>query len=139
MSETAALTSLVEAEQAAVYGYGLLGARLDPATRAAARLAHDGHRARRDDLAAALRARRLPVPVPPASYDVAVADQTQALALAVRLEVGLGQRWRDLVVTTDDRALRALAVAALSETAVRAAQWRQRQGVVPPTVALPGS
>ncbi len=139
MTEAVALTALVEAEQAAVYGYGLLGARLSADALRAARLAHDGHRARRDDLIAALRTRALPVPVPPASYDVAVQTPAQALALAVRLEVGLGQRWRDLVVATDDRALRALAVAALGESAVRATQWRQRQGVVPATVALPGT
>ena len=139
MTEAGALTALVEAEQAAVYGYGLLGARLSAAALQAARLAYDGHRARRDDLAAALRARGLPVPVPPASYDVAVGDPAQALALAVRLEVGLAQRWRDLVLGTDDRALRQLAVAALTESAVRAAEWRARQGVVPPTVPLPGT
>ena len=70
---------------------------------------------------------------------MAVGTPSQALALAVRLEVGLAQRWRDLVVATGDRALRQLAVAALTESAVRAAEWRARLGVVPPTVALPGA
>ncbi len=139
MSVPAALRALVAAEQAAVYGYGVLGARLDVATRRAATLAYDGHRLRRDQLATALRDRGVEVPVPLPAYDVTVADRGQALALAVRLEVGLGQRWRDLVLVTGDQALRRLAVAGLTESAVRAAEWRARQGSAHPTVALPGT
>lgn len=139
MSVPTLLRALVEAEQAAVYGYGVLGARLDQATRRAAKLAYDSHRQRRDQLAAALRERGAEVPVPLPAYDVTVAGRGQALALAVRLEVGLGQRWRDLVLVTDDPALRRLAVAGLTESAVRAAEWRRRQGSSHPTVALPGT
>jgi hypothetical protein len=133
------LLALVEAEHAAVYGYGVLGARLDEARRRAALLAYDSHRARRDQLVAALRTSGGAPPAPLAVYDVAVGTAVEALALAVRIEEGLALRWRDLVADTDDKALRQLAVAGLQECAIRAAQWRQRAGIVPATVALPGT
>jgi hypothetical protein len=132
------LVALVAAEHAAVYGYGVLGARLDDAGRRVAQTAYDSHRARRDQLVAALTAAGGSAPAPQAAYDVAVAGRPDALALAVRLEEGLGLRWRDLIVETDDSALRRLAVAGLQETAVRAAQWRRSAGLSPVTVALPG-
>ena len=138
MSEADLLRTLVEAEHAAVYGYGVLGARLAEPLRTAAREADDAHRARRDELGALLRARRSAVPPTRAAYDVAVADQADALALAVRLEEGMALRWRDLVGGTDDRALRAVGISALTDAAVRAARWRRAIGRRTGTVALPG-
>ena len=135
---TPLLQSLVAAEHAAVFGYGVLGARLSGAERDLAQEADDAHRARRDALAALLRDEGSEVPAPEASYDVAVAARADALALAQRLEEGLAARWRDLVGATDDPALRALGAAGLQETAVRAARWRAAAGVRPPTVAQPG-
>lgn len=133
------LAVLLEATHAAVYGYAVLGARLDPEQRQAARLAFDGHRARRDQLAARLRERgATPAPALPA-YDVRVDGPDAARALAVRLEEGLAVRWRDLVAGTDDEALRRLAVTGLQEAAVRAAQWRRLAGSGAVTVALPGT
>lgn len=128
--------ALVEAEHAAVYGYGVLGARLDDAGRRVARTAYDSHRARRDQLIAVLRVQ---APAPLAEYDVAVANAAEGLVLAVAIEAGLALRWRDLIGATDDKALRSLAIAGLQETAIRAAQWRKRAGTTPVTVALPGT
>lgn len=133
------LGTLLEAEHAAVYGYGVLGARLDEDARRSALAAFDNHRARRDQLAALLRAGGSAAPAALPAYDVMAATPQQALGLAVRLEEGLSIRWRDLVAGTDDPDLRALAVAGLQETAVRAAQWRLLAGGVPVTVALPGT
>lgn len=133
------LLSLVQAEHAAVYGYGVLGARLDDATRRAALAAYDSHRVRRDQVVAALQRGGGVAPPPEAAYDVAVSNRPEALALAMRLEEGLALRWRDLVGATDDGQLRQLAIAGLQETAVRAAQWRKRAGTFPVTVALPGT
>jgi hypothetical protein len=132
------LTELLEAEQAAVYGYGVLGARLEGEALRDARLAFDGHRGRRDQLAARLRERGADPEPPPPAYDVQVRSEREALELAVRLEEGLAVRWRDLVAGTEEQALRSLALAGLQESAIRAAQWRRRAGVVPVTVALPG-
>lgn len=139
MSETALLTTLLEGAHAAVYGYGVLGARLPEDARRSAVLAFDAHRARRDQLAARLMDRRAVAPASEPVYDVATATAVQALALAVRLEEGMAVRWRDLVAGVDDPALRALGTAGLTETAVRAAQWRRLAGKGSPTVALPGT
>lgn len=139
MSEVTRLQALLAAEHAAIYGYGVLGARLDDLLRSRAQQADDAHRTCRDTLTRLLRTRGADAPVTQAAYDVAVATQPDALALAVRLEEGLGVRWRDLVGGTDDAILRRLGVAGLTGTAVRAAQWRLSLGVRPPTVALPGT
>ena len=138
MSEDALLADVLAAEHAAIYAYGVLGARLDEATRPTALAAFDAHRARRDDLIARLRERQQDVVGPLPAYEVVVAGQPQALLVATELEQGLGVRWRDLVGGTDDSALRGLAVQALQDTAVRAAQWRRLSGAIPATVALPG-
>ena len=138
-ADVAQLTGLLEAEHAAVYGYGTLGGRLDARSRPAALSAYDAHRARRDSLPARLRERSAPIPAAAPGYDVAVATQVEAMALAVRLEEGMAYRWRDLIAATRDPALRAAGVSGLQETAVRAAEWRRRLGTRPPTVALPGS
>jgi hypothetical protein len=139
MSEVELLAELLEAAHAAVYGYGALGARLDEPARRAALAAYDAHRARRDVLAAQLRARGDdPEPGMPA-YGVAVADAAEAVALAVRLEEGLALRWLDLVGGTDDVDLRQLGLSGLREAAVRAATWRELAGTGPVTVALPGT
>ena len=133
------LAELLEAEHAVVYGYGVLGARLDEDTRRLALLAYASHRARRDQLAARLRERgATPAPSLPA-YDVQVSGPEAALALAVSLEEGLAVRWRDLVGGSDDPALRRLGLTGLQETAVRAARWRRLVGTGPVTVALPGT
>ena len=138
-AEDRLLGALLEATHAAVYGYGLLGARLAAEQRTAAQAAVSAHRARRDTLTALLRERGAEPPAPAAAYEAAVASPADALALAVRLEQGLSARWRDLVGATDDRALRRLAVDGLTETAVRAASWRLLLGQRPPTVAMPGA
>lgn len=137
--EAGLLAVVLEAEHAAVYGYGVLGARLDDATRRVARAASDVHRSRRDALAAALvRRGQTPATAEPA-YDVEVADAAAARSLAVRLEEGLAVRWRDLVAGTDDLQLRRLALSGLQESAVRAATWRRLSGTAPLTIALPGT
>lgn len=138
MTEAEALTALLQAEHAVVYAYGVLGARLDDATRTTALAAYDAHRGLRDRLSAVLRARRLPVPGPSTSYAVTVAGRPQALSLAARIETDLAVSWRDLIGVTDDLALRGLAVSALQDCAVRATRWRVLAGARPLTIALPG-
>ena len=136
--EVQLLQALLAAEHAVVYGYGVLGARLDDALRPTARQVSDGHRARRDALTALLLDRGAPAPPALMAYDVTVAHQSEALALAVRLEEGLAVLWRDLVGGAPELKLRLLGAAGLSEVAVRAARWRLLLGRRPATVALPG-
>jgi hypothetical protein len=139
VSELDLLAELHESEHEVVYGYGVLGARLDDGTRSLARAAHDAHRARRDGLAALLQARGRTPAAGLAAYDVTVVDAAAGLALAVRLEEGMALRWRDLVAGTDDVELRRLGLRGLQETATRAATWREVAGAGPVTVAFPGA
>lgn len=137
--EVEALQACLAAEHAVVYGYGVLGPRLDAEGRRQALGAFDSHRVRRDLLAAAVRLRGAAPVLPEAAYDAAAPSAAEALALAVRLEAGMSVRWRDVVTGTADEGLRRLALAALVETAVRAAQWRQRAGAPDASVAFPGA
>ena len=137
-AETRLLTALLEAEHAAVYGYGVLGARLGLGARRVAFTAFEAHRARRDELEGLLRSRGDEVAVTRTAYDVAAPSAAAAYALAVRVEEGLAVRWRDLVAGTDAADLRTLGVGGLTDSAVRAARWRREQGRRPATVALPG-
>ena len=139
MTETDALTAALVIEHQAVYAYGVLGARLDDVSRAAALTAFDEHRSRRNWLTALLLARQAPAPGPAAAYDVLVPGRLQALQLAVRVEETVATRWRDLVAATDAPELRRLAVAALQDCAVRAAGWRRLAGILSLTVPLPGT
>ena len=138
MSEDEALTDLLAAEHAAIYGYGVLGARLDRPTRELALQAYDAHRSRRNALETALRARSLTPPTTAAAYDVTVADRAAALQLAQRIENDLGVLWRDLVGSTDDPALRALATTGLQASAVQLVQWRRVLNRAALPDALPG-
>lgn len=138
MSEPAVLTELLAAEHATVYGYGVLGARLDDRRRPMALSAYDDHRLLRDRLVQRMTARGLPTPGASLSYALAVTTPASAVQEAIALESQLGVLWHDLVASTDNVDLRALAVRALSDTAVRATRWRQAGGLRPLTTSWPG-
>jgi hypothetical protein len=138
VTEESALAALLAAEHAAIYGYGVLGARLDTTARETAQRAYDAHRSRRNALEAAMRARGLTAPTTAAAYDVRVTDQASALQLAARMESDLAVLWRDLVGATDDAALRRTAVTGLQASAVQLAQWRRISAVTPLVDVLPG-
>ncbi len=138
-AETDGLSAVFVAQQQAVFAYGVLGARVGPEEKAFARSCFDARRAWRDRTAAALRDRGIARPATAASYDVTVTNRAAAVALAVRVEEGLGQRLRDLVVSAVDPGLRELAVEGLRDAAVRATAWRLVGGIHPASVALPGS
>ncbi|WP_461011933.1 ferritin-like domain-containing protein [Streptomyces capparidis] len=128
----AAAQSALAAEHAAVYGYGVVGARLDEGRRTRARSAWDAHRARRDALERTVRdlggrpraaapAYALPRPVP---------DAAAAVELAAELEDRVAAVYADLVRHTRGE-LRRDAAAALREAAVRAVGWRGRSTAFP--------
>lgn len=122
--ELTALQAALRAEHAAVYGYGVVGGRIQQARRAEAQAAYDAHRARRDELARAVRdlggtpdaaaaAYALPFPVP---------DSAAAVRLAADLEERVAGVYADLVrASTGER--RGLAAGALREAAVRSVGW----------------
>ncbi|HEY0357304.1 MAG TPA: ferritin-like domain-containing protein [Mycobacteriales bacterium] len=135
------LGTALAAEHAAVYAYGVLGARLTGAARRDAVAAEAAHRARRDGLL-----RRLagggepPAPAAPAyTLPFPVTDAASALRLAVLVEERTAAAWRAAVPGTG-RADRTTAVTALTDCAVRAARWRRRADpATPATVPFPGS
>ncbi|MFD3578328.1 ferritin-like domain-containing protein [Streptomyces sp. NPDC058644] len=131
--ELRAVQAALGAEHAAVYGFGVVGARIGEGRRAEARTAYDAHRARRDELQRAVRdlggepepsapAYALPFPVP---------DSAAAVRLATELEERVAGVYADLVRASTG-ARRGSAAEALREAAVRAARWRGG------SVAFPG-
>ncbi|MFE0424678.1 ferritin-like domain-containing protein [Streptomyces sp. NPDC058953] len=120
-----ALQAALSAEHAAVYGYGVVGARVAAGRRAEAREAFTAHRARRDVLIRAVRdlgaaplaaapGYALPFPVP---------DAAAAVRLAAHLEDRVAGACSDLVRAARGPQ-RTEAAAALREAAVRSVRWR---------------
>ncbi|MGW2560119.1 ferritin-like domain-containing protein [Streptomyces sp. NPDC001514] len=125
MSTLAAAQAALAAEHAAVYGYGVVGARAGDARRAEATEAYAAHRARRDTLERTVRdLGGVPV-VANAAYALpfAVPDAAAAVRLAAVLEDRVAGVYSDLVRAADGP-LRREAAGALREAAVRAVRWR---------------
>lgn len=129
----AAAGRALEAEHAAVYGYGVVGARVAPERRAEARDCYDAHRSRRDAMARVVRdlgdeprpaAAGYALPFPVSGPDAAV-------RLAAELEDRIAGSYADLVGAAS-AGVRRDAAAALREAAVRAVRWRGE------SVAFPG-
>jgi Domain of unknown function (DUF4439) len=136
-----ALQTALAAEHAVIWGYALVGARVEPALRAQVQAADAAHRDRRDTTAALVR-RLGGDPVPTSStytLPFRVADRPAALRLAVHLEEGGASAWRYVVAATGDRTLRRAAIAALTDAAVRATRWRRLVTPSSPTVPFPGA
>ncbi|GAA3390209.1 ferritin-like domain-containing protein [Streptomyces roseoviridis] len=125
MTALDAAQAALAAEHAAVYGYGVVGARVGEERRPEATAAYEAHRARRDALrrtvrdlggepVAAAAGYALPFPVP---------DGAAAVRLAAVLEDRVAGVYSDLVRSADG-ALRRDAASALREAAVRAVRWR---------------
>jgi hypothetical protein len=133
------------AEQAAVFGYGVLGPRLQAASEI--RLAHRfeaEHRVVAAETSAALVAAGLvpvggwagyPLPFP-------VDDAAAARRLALRLEDAAATGWRYLLAqsaaVSGQQALRAAALSTLTDSAVRAVSWRRLVSPAAPSVPFPG-
>ena len=135
---TDALAAALTAEHAAIFGYGVLGARLTGAALTQAQQAEAEHRARRDKLVVRLsKAGTTPPAAQPAyALPFPVVDLASAQKLAVQLEERTAAIWRTaLGPTTGDE--RKLALDALTDCALRAARWRRAAGEQSGTVPLP--
>ena len=125
MSDVDALQQALSGEHAAIWGYAVVGAHLRGTAQARARAALAAHLARRDRLTAQVAALgATPVGAEPAyALPRPVRTATDAEVLATDLEEKLAAVWSDVVAATRG-AVRATAVAALTDAAVRAALWR---------------
>jgi hypothetical protein len=128
-----ALQGVLAAENAAVYGYGLVGAQLSGSLYTTAQQDWTLHRASRTTVSSMIT-QRGGTPVPAAAAyrpPFAVNSTAAARALAALLENGLIQAHLGLVAL-DDAALRAYGAGEMQAAAIRAAFWRGS------TTAFPG-
>jgi hypothetical protein len=128
------LRKALAAEHAAVFAYGLLGARTSGSLRDRMSAAFDAHRARRDKLRSFITTRGGRPVEPEASYTLPFfpSNATLAAKLAVHLETGVTAAYLELVAA-GDASLRHYAALAMQEATVRSYAFRPEQ---PP--AFPG-
>ena len=134
------LVAALQAEHAAIFGYGALGPRLEPAIiDLLAREPEAAHRARRDALLIRLASKGVTPPpsAPTYSLPFQVSDRTAALELALIIEERTAAIYRLARPDTAGEE-RKLALDALVDCAVRAARIRRNTGTSPATVAFPG-
>ena len=132
------LAAALEAEHAAIFGYGVVGAHAG-GNVGLAQAAELAHRGRRDALIVRLTSKGVAVPAAQAVYALPfpVTDQASALKLAQTLEDRCAAIWRlALPDTTGDE--RKLALDALIDCAARGTAFRKAAGTTPSTTAFPG-
>jgi hypothetical protein len=127
------LQAALAAEHAAIYGYGVAGAMLSGADRAAALTDWRLHEQARDTLEIMISKLGATPVAASAAYGLpfTVDDAPSARRLAAILEDGVTQAYLGVVAVTDP-ALRAFGALAMQPPATRAAVWRGS------TVAFPG-
>jgi Domain of unknown function (DUF4439) len=130
---SAALQAVLAAVNAAIYGYGVAGARLGPSARAAAQRNWTELQAMRDDLVSMLARRGAEPAAARAAYQLPfpVHSPHAAASLAGYLEDRLAAAYLGLVAL-DDPQLRAWGARQVQACAVRATAWTGR------TTAFPG-
>jgi hypothetical protein len=134
------LQSALATEHGAVYGYGVLGARLTGSAQQLAQVYWDGHRARRDSLTTFLtEAHARPVAAAAAyKLPVKVTSSRTAAELAAKLEDDLVTAYVGLSAATDPR-LREMAAYSAQEAMTRTVRWRASAGLATtPAAAFPG-
>jgi Domain of unknown function (DUF4439) len=122
---TSALEAALAAENAAVYGYSLIGAQLAAHDKASARAGYDAHRAQVLVVGQWVQAAGAsPSPAAPL-YDLPspVVDPAAAHAALAAIEESTAAAYADIVALADAD-LRRSAALALQFAAVREAQWR---------------
>lgn len=109
--DTADLSSLIEAENAAVYAYGVIGAHLTGAPRDRALKALKAHRQLRDDWILAAQAAGQQPPPAALAYDLPfdVSDRRTAEALSIEIETRLIAVYESAGVTASDALTKARA------------------------------
>ncbi|MDJ0391867.1 ferritin-like domain-containing protein [Rhodococcus sp. G-MC3] len=139
-AEQQALVNALDAEYAAVFAYGIVGAFSNPARADLVAQNAAAHRARRDATIDALKAASVTATQPATAYSIPfpVVDGITAAQLAAQAEVDTSIAWRSVIERSDSGPTRETGITALTEAALRLANWRQILGVVPSTMAFPG-
>ena len=132
-ADAGALQAALAAEQAAAYGYGVVGSHLSGSQAEAAAADWISHQAAADKLDGLLAAGGTTGDPAGAAYQLpgAVHSAAQAVALAATLEDQVTSAYLD-VVARGSRDLRMLGAQQARAAALRAARWRGT------TVAFPG-
>jgi hypothetical protein len=120
-----ALQAALAAENAAIFGYGVVGAHLTGSRQTAAGQDWTGHNQARDTLTAMISGLGAAPAAAQASYRLPfrVHDTASAMELAAYLEDGVTQAYLGLVAVSDQR-LRRYGALAMQQAAQRAAFWR---------------
>lgn len=128
----AALQAALAAEQAASYGYGVLGAHLTGQRFTAAAADWVAHQRARDRLTGMITARGGQPQPAAAAYQLPISVRTPAAArsLAIMLERQVTAAYLGLVAVPDP-ALRTLAATNMRDCAVRSARWSGRAQAFP--------
>ena len=139
-NQNAALSEALAAEHAAVWGYGVVGAALDPTAQAAAVTSEVAHRDVRDQVVTLLADRGVEPVGAEGGYTLPfpVLSAIDAAALAVTLEDGVAAAWVRVLDQSVERSTRELAVGVLTAAEGRAVSWRTAAGQSPTTSAFPG-
>ena len=139
-TENTALGEALAAEHAAVWGYGVVGAALDPASQSLATASETAHRDVRDRVIELLAERGTDPVAAEGAYALPfpVLSPTDAAALAVVLEDGVAAAWVRVLDQAVERSTRELAIGSLTAAEVRAVGWRVTAGQTPATRAFPG-
>ena len=138
--DDAALADAISTEHATIYGYGFVSAHVTPGLNELVSDSLAEHRARRDAAVAMLAARSVTPPIAAVGYQlpIAVKNSTDAATLAARMEADTAAAWRAVIEQAKTAEDRRFGVKALTESAIRAARWRQVLGTWPLTVPFPG-
>jgi Domain of unknown function (DUF4439) len=132
VNQTAALQAALAAEQATIYGYGVVGAKLigDDTDRDYATAALATHVLLRDKLMAMITAIGAKPGAARAAYQLpfVVDDAATARQLAAHLEQGVsGAAWDLIAAAPSGSPVRADAIRWLADAAIRAAHWGASQ------------
>lgn len=135
--DIAALQAALAAEQAASYGYGIVGSHLSGSRFTAATADCVAHERARDSLTGMIAARGGQPRPAAAAYQlpITVTTNKQAITLAIMLEQQAAAAYLGLVAVSDP-ALRTLAADNMRDAAVREARWSGRSRAFP---GLPAS
>jgi len=138
MSVDTSLQLALAGEHAAIYGYGVVGARLASAEQTRARNGLNAHRSARDQIERLILAAGSAPVASEASYVVAVdgATQRQLRTILTSIEDRLCDLYAALTLERDESA-RAFGIAQMQATAVRATQWRGSAEAFPGLQSVP--